>query len=1134
MTDGETPDTPTQGTTTGPANPDTAAANTHADGNAADDAKGPTDKPRPRRRWLRRARGFAISLVVLAALHALVGYLGVPWIVQGVVVPWINDRIAGRLSIDTFATDPYRLSLRVEGLRLVDARNEPMLDVGRVEGDLQLIDTLTMPGIRLAQARVFEPDVQLVINSAGRLNLLETLDPLIALFKDPDSPPLTRLPHIVIDDCGVVDAHVALIDRTPEVPFELRVSALDIEASPFSTGPNGTEASDLTIALGEGETVTWQGTLSTEPLGSTGRVTVENLDLARFMPYAMALTRAHLNGGTLSLTADYAFTPAAEPRVAEVRLETLSLAGLATELDGEPWLTLDRLGVRDVPLDLTKRRVSVGEVTLSGLSARGMREPDGSVREVELIKELVRRLRRKPSANTTPTATPESDVTSDASTPPPQSAASPDDTAVEAPAGPIPDAVAAVRALLRELIGPWHVQVDKLAGDATAVTWADRALAQPLDVRAGLSTWSVGPLTMDLLGPEATVALNAETVTAQGAEASASFGTSDDAGDSVSDSAGAMHAGAEATLERIDLATLGLRAGRGRSEANSSDTPDPDAIDSSEAGQRTLTVSAMSGTLSGLGVEGSFTPAGEAAKARSIDGSATVQSVELVALNTAPAERSITLERLTLASPDASVTLPLLNPPKARPTTRSTSASVVANPESSDAGSSWMETMKLRLDALSVQSGRVTVTDRGSLAAAEADASALPLRVVVDQAAVSLNALDTGAGTAANVAVEARVQEQGRVRVSGTVASRLRWPDVDLQVAVGGVPMRPFDAALRNYLGHASDSGRLSLDWPLTVTDRQLSGTMDLRLQDFYLGKAVGSALAPSVPMKLGLAVVRDPSGLIAVRVPVSGDLSKPGFGLHTLILENIVPVFVQAATTPFKFVTGALGVAVSDEDLRAIEFPAGSAELAAEEREDLVALRGFLSKHPSLNLVLEPVVAAAPPDTAASSDTAESTPATTTTTSSDDSTPDVITPEVITPEVITPNAIALNDNAPPAPPPAPMDPDAEAAVEVNLKPKGEPAEEVAPNSKPFAQTTPAGAGAGPGDENVVGLPATMSEAWRSLLTARLGAIRAVLTSGEDAMPVDRLIVEPTVVPAPANAAAERELMEMPINLTLR
>ena len=154
------------------------------------------------------------------------------------------------------------------------------------------------------------------------------------------------------------------------------------------------------------------------------------------------------------------------------------------------------------------------------------------------------------------------------------------------------------------------------------------------------------------------------------------------------------------------------------------------------------------------------------------------------------------------------------------------------------------------------------------------------------------------------------------------------------------------------YLGYGVDSGKLDVNMDYEITGSRIEATNLIVMDRLELGQPVTSDQAVNVPVRLGLALLRDGDGVIEINVPVSGDLDDPEFSVGKVAMRAFVNILSKAATSPFSVLGSVAELAgLSGEQLSEVRFVAGKTELADGERDKLDALAGALKKRPALLL---------------------------------------------------------------------------------------------------------------------------------------------------------------------------------------
>ncbi|HKQ97798.1 MAG TPA: DUF748 domain-containing protein, partial [Candidatus Polarisedimenticolia bacterium] len=214
----------------------------------------------------------------------------------------------------------------------------------------------------------------------------------------------------------------------------------------------------------------------------------------------------------------------------------------------------------------------------------------------------------------------------------------------------------------------------------------------------------------------------------------------------------------------------------------------------------------------------------------------------------------------------------------------------------------------------------------------------------------TLAGLSSRPGARADVRLSARVDDTAPVTLSGQLDPLGTDVYSDLALAAKGIDLSPIGPYCGRYLGFGLDRGRLDLAMQYHLEDRALKGANLFTANPFTLGAKTESPDATHLPVRLGLALLRDRNGVIEMDVPVEGSLDDPKFRLGRVILRAVVNVFTKLVTSPFKLMARAFA-GKEDLDLSIIDFEPGSAAITADARTRVDAVGRGLVERPGLTL---------------------------------------------------------------------------------------------------------------------------------------------------------------------------------------
>ncbi|MEM7576448.1 MAG: DUF748 domain-containing protein [Planctomycetota bacterium] len=416
----------------------------------------------------------AIPLVV--SLYALIGFFVVPWAAHRWVVPMVSDSLNGDVSVDTIRTNPFTLSLTLEGVSVTDEQGAKVLGLGRLYGNLQA-SSLFREGFVLRDVMLEEPYVLAVLEEDGSLNLAKLVKP----SDEPSTEPIT-LPRVRGDSLAIKAATVEFIDRMIEQAPERKVTPISFRLDAFDTQPLHGNRHRFSAATEAAENVTWDGEVFFDPLDATGTVTVTDFDLSVYEPYIRQFAPLSIESGLTSLVLKYQVAPVRSDKAVNATLETLSVKGLDVQLAEHPLLAVRLFEIDAATADAVGRSVEVERVAVSGVEVTGQREADGTFAILKALEAV--------------TAGVAADADTSSSVAASQAALLPPELAEGVPR-PYDEAVRALIETANDAVQPWTLRLETLEVDDTQATWRDLAMEPDVELAVVDTRLKAGPISSE-------------------------------------------------------------------------------------------------------------------------------------------------------------------------------------------------------------------------------------------------------------------------------------------------------------------------------------------------------------------------------------------------------------------------------------------------------------------------------------------------------------------------------------------------------------------------------------------------------------------------------------------------------------
>lgn len=226
------------------------------------------------------------------------------------------------------------------------------------------------------------------------------------------------------------------------------------------------------------------------------------------------------------------------------------------------------------------------------------------------------------------------------------------------------------------------------------------------------------------------------------------------------------------------------------------------------------------------------------------------------------------------------------------------------------------------------------------------------VNMVVNQFGGAITGLSSSNPAKADVDLKAVVDGTGAVSISGKLDPFGAKPSVDLKVDVKNVDLLPLSPYTGKYAGYELARGKFLLDVKLRVDGKQIDSANVITLNQFTFGNPVQSPDATSLPVRLGVALLKDMEGKIVIDVPVQGRTDDPSLRIGRVVLRVIVNLLTKAAVSPFSLLGAAFGG--GGDELAFQEFAPGSSELQPAEIQKLETMVKALTNRPGLSLDLD------------------------------------------------------------------------------------------------------------------------------------------------------------------------------------
>jgi len=368
-----------------------------------------------------RARKVLVGVLLAVMVVGALVLAALPEIIRRVAVNQASKLTGRTISLDDVDLNVFTGHLALKGLKLAKRGvNERAVAMERLDVRVDYLPLLRRE-VRVTELTLVATTIDVVRRGPTEFDFSDVMDTL----RGGDAPAQPSKPSatpsqwtMTLNRVSVRRLTVVARDLTTSPESKWRIEDLTLDASSLTTrrtAPPGRLETKLKLN-GTPIAVT-SDSVALQPLAVSGRITIDDFDLAQVRPYVPASAPAAPQAGRVSL----ALALAVELEPAGLKRGTVrgdvALAGLEVFQTGrgEPFLRVSRLGVKIKEADLVARTVTIGALEIEGPAVRAVRD---ARQQIDLVALAGPPAPQGPAPTASPATPP---APSAASAPPPPS-----------------------------------------------------------------------------------------------------------------------------------------------------------------------------------------------------------------------------------------------------------------------------------------------------------------------------------------------------------------------------------------------------------------------------------------------------------------------------------------------------------------------------------------------------------------------------------------------------------------------------------------------------------------------------------------------------------------------------------------
>ena len=200
----------------------------------------------------------------------------------------------------------------------------------------------------------------------------------------------------------------------------------------------------------------------------------------------------------------------------------------------------------------------------------------------------------------------------------------------------------------------------------------------------------------------------------------------------------------------------------------------------------------------------------------------------------------------------------------------------------------------------------------------------------------------------ADVNISGSVDDRSTFGVVGKAGPISTNMIIDLSVLCTNTGLTGFTPYMEKFAGYPLQKGNLSVALKYDITGKMLKAENKVNIDQLTLGARNHSPDATKLPVKLGIALLKDRNGRIELDVPLSGSLDDPKFRIGPIVMQVVMNILTKAATSPFTLLGALFG---GGEEMSFVDFTPGHTDISDKEAAKLEKLAKSLFERPELSL---------------------------------------------------------------------------------------------------------------------------------------------------------------------------------------
>ncbi len=325
---------------------------------------------------------FSKKNIIIAAslilLYAILGFFIAPLIIKSALLSNGSEVLGRAVRVKEVSFNPFALSLSIRNFEVSEPDGERFAGFGELYVNFQL-SSLFRQAYTFDEIRLTAPEGNITILSDGNLNFSD----LLSSQEQPEQAQEqeSELPPVLIFLLQIEKGRVHFSDLARPIPFETTLFPIHLTLSNFSTRRDNKNSYSFTATTGEGERLSWKGSLSVNPFQSNGTFALTGIKERTLWKYIRHQVNFEVTGGSLDLAAKYNMDASSDDFKVELIDGELNINDFRIAEKGKDHtlISIPSLSVNGFDIDIIKKQILVESVKSEDARIECWLSPDGTI-----------------------------------------------------------------------------------------------------------------------------------------------------------------------------------------------------------------------------------------------------------------------------------------------------------------------------------------------------------------------------------------------------------------------------------------------------------------------------------------------------------------------------------------------------------------------------------------------------------------------------------------------------------------------------------------------------------------------------------------------------------------------------------